>query len=192
MESDIKSCTLCAARFAETATAHRPRPVVWARPGARILVAGQAPGARVHKSGKPFTDPSGDRLREWLGLDEAQFYDKAKVAILPMAFCFPGYNDRGSDLPPPVICAKTWREKAIAAFGPFETTILAGGYAMRWHLGPSAKVNDVVANWTDLPKGVFGLPHPSWRNTSWLKRNPWFETDLLPQLRQHIQQAWND
>lgn len=177
----IEACRICAGRFAVTATAHRPRPVVWFRPGARILVVGQAPGMRVHLSGKPFTDRSGDRLRGWMGVDEATFYDQAQVAIVPMAFCFPGYDAKGADLPPPPICAQTWRADVMALLKP-QLTLLVGGHAMRWHLG-ARDVTATVARWREFAPAVFPLPHPSWRNTGWLKRNPWFEADLLPVLR---------
>jgi uracil-DNA glycosylase len=185
---EIRACRLCAGRFAATATAHRPRPVVWFRPRARILVAGQAPGARVHASGRPFTDRSGDRLRDWMGLTAAEFYDQSRVAILPMAFCFPGYDARGADLPPPALCAATWRAAALAELGPVPLTLLVGGAAIRWHLG-AAEVTAAVAGWREpAGQGVFPLPHPSWRNTGWLKRNPWFEAGLLPALRQRVRE----
>jgi uracil-DNA glycosylase len=186
---EIRACRLCAGRFAATVTAHQPRPVVWFRPGARILVAGQAPGARVHASGRPFTDRSGDRLRDWMGLTGAEFYDLSRVAILPMAFCFPGYDARGADLPPPAICAVTWRAAALAHLGAVPLTLLVGGAAIRWHLG-SAEVTAAVADWRGTAgRGVFPLPHPSWRNTGWLKRNPWFEAGLLPALRQRVREV---
>lgn len=183
IRTDISACTLCAQRFAVTATAHRPNPVVWFQPNARILIAGQAPGMRVHKSGVPFSDPSGDRLRNWLGLDEAAFYDRSRVAILPMAFCFPGYNAKGSDLPPPPICAKTWRAGALAMLPRVQLTLLIGGHAMRFHLTDFTTVAAAVRNWRSHPAGVFALPHPSWRNTGWLKKNPWFEADVIPRLQ---------
>lgn len=186
LAQDISDCRLCADRFAATHTGHAPRPVVWFRSGARILVAGQAPGMRVHQSGQPFTDPSGDRLRDWMGVDEATFYDKDRVAILPMAFCFPGYDAKGSDLPPPKICAKTWRAPLLDALGEVSLTLLVGGYAQAWHLGDKAAVTDRVAAWRDHAPSVFPLPHPSWRNTAWLKRNPWFEDELLPALRARV------
>lgn len=189
LQDDIAACTLCAGRFAQTATAHQPRPVVWFRPQARLLLAGQAPGARVHASGRPFTDPSGDRLREWLGLDDAQFYDQSKVAIVPMAFCFPGYDAKGADLPPPAICARTWRPEVLASLPQIRLTVLIGGAAIRWHLG-ARNVTETVANWRDYrARRIFPLPHPSWRNTAWLKRHPWFDAELLPDLRRAIGQA---
>jgi uracil-DNA glycosylase len=190
---DIRGCRLCADRFAATATAHAPRPVVWFRPElagkTRLLIAGQAPGARVHASGRPFTDRSGDRLRAWTGLDEAAFYDIARVAIVPMAFCFPGYDARGADLPPPPICAATWRTRVLRAIGPLPLTLLVGGAAIRWHLG-QRDVTRAVADWrARAATGVFPLPHPSWRNTGWLQRNPWFEAELLPALRARVQEV---
>ncbi|WP_299732023.1 uracil-DNA glycosylase family protein [uncultured Tateyamaria sp.] len=186
LPADIRACTLCADRFAATETGHAPRPVVWFKPGARILIAGQAPGARVHESGKPFTDPSGDRLRDWLGVDEATFYDQSRVAIVPMAFCFPGYDAKGSDRPPPKICASTWRAQAMAHIGDIPLTLLIGGYAQSWHLGTKTGVTDTVAGWRDHAPRAFPLPHPSWRNTGWIKKNPWFETEVLPALRARV------
>ncbi len=193
---EIEACTLCAERFAATATAHVPRPVVWFRPSARILIAGQAPGARVQASGRPFTDPSGDRLRDWLGMDAATFYDRTRVAVVPMAFCFPGYNDRKADLPPPPICARTWHGRVMATLDKVELTVLVGGHAQRWHMeakAPAARtVTDTVSQWRAHAPRVFPLPHPSWRNTAWLKKNPWFEAELLPVLRGRVQEVLND
>ncbi|HRO14918.1 MAG TPA: uracil-DNA glycosylase family protein, partial [Paracoccus sp. (in: a-proteobacteria)] len=178
--AEIESCRLCAGRFAATATRHAPRPVPWFRPGARILVAGQAPGLRVHKSGRPFDDASGRRLRDWMGVDEATFWDRSRIAIVPMAFCFPGYDAKGSDLPPPPLCAATWRAQVLAELRP-AVTLLIGGHSMRWHLGVR-HVTQAVAGWRDHAPAVFPLPHPSWRNTGWLKRNPWFEAEVVPVL----------
>jgi len=182
----IRACRICAPRFAATVTAHDPRPVVWFRPSARILIAGQAPGARVHASGRPFTDPSGDRLRDWLGMDTATFYDLDRVAVVPMAFCFPGYDARKADLPPPKICEKTWHGAVMAQLDHVRLTILVGAYAHRWHLGVRTPVTTTVAGWRDHAPQVFPLPHPSWRNTGWLKNNPWFAADLLPDLRARV------
>ena len=182
--NEISACRLCAGRFAATATQHAPRPVVWYRPGAPVLVVGQAPGMRVHLSGRPFDDRSGDRLRDWMGIDPSVFYDKTRISIVPMAFCFPGYDTRGADLPPPPICAATWRTRVMAELEP-RLTLLVGGAAMRWHLG-ARNVTRTVAGWRDHAPAVFPLPHPSWRNTGWLKRNPWFEAELLPELRRRI------
>ena len=189
--SEIAACRLCADRFAATTTAHAPRPIVWFRPGARLLIAGQAPGARVHASGRPFSDPSGDRLRDWLGLDQDTFYDLTRVAIVPMAFCFPGYDAKGSDLAPPPICAATWRARVMAELPDMRLTVLVGGAAMRWHLG-ARNVTATVAAWRDHAPAVFPLPHPSWRNTGWLKANPWFATDVIPALRDAVDKVMND
>ena len=189
LATEIRACRLCADRFAATATAHAPRPVVWFQPGARLLIAGQAPGARVHASGQPFTDRSGERLRDWMGVSAAEFYDQSRVAIVPMAFCFPGYDARGADLPPPPICAATWRARVLQGLGAVSLTLLVGGAAIRWHLG-RRDVTAAVADWRGpAARGVFPLPHPSWRNTGWLKRNPGFEAELLPALRVRVREV---
>ncbi len=188
----IGACRICADRFAATATAHAPRPIVWFRPGARILVAGQAPGMRVHQAGRPFFDPSGDRLRDWMGIDAATFYDLGRIAVVPMAFCFPGYDAKGADLPPPPICAATWHGQVMATLGEAPLTLLVGGYAHRWHLGTAGArggVTKTVARWQDHAPRVFPLPHPSWRNTAWLRRNPWFEDEVLPALRARVKEV---
>lgn len=185
LEADIAACRHCAVRFAATATAHAPRPVTRFSATARLLVAGQAPGARVHASGLPFDDRSGDRLRDWMGVDRATFYDRARIAIAPMAFCFPGYDSTGADLPPPPDCARLWRVRALAAMPQVELTLLVGGAAQNWALGRGT-VTARVRAWRDAPDGLLPLPHPSWRNTAWLKKNPWFETDLLPALRARV------
>lgn len=192
LRDQISACRLCAVKFAATATAHAPRPVIWFRPAARLLIAGQAPGARAHDSGRPFTDRSGDRLRDWMGVSEAEFYDLSRVAIVPMAFCFPGYDVRGADLPPPPICAATWRARVLDALGPIPLTLMVGGAAIRWHLG-LRDVTAAVADWRGAAaRGVYPLPHPSWRNTGWLKRNPWFEAELLPALRVRVREVMDD
>lgn len=182
---DIAACRRCADRFAATATAHAPRPVLRVSATARLLVAGQAPGARVHASGLPFDDPSGDRLRDWMGVDRATFYDAGRIAIAPMAFCFPGYDDRGADLPPPPVCARTWRAALMAALPQVELTLLVGAHAQRWHLGPRARprLTETVKAWREYLPDALPTPHPSWRNTAWLKRNPWFEAETAPALR---------
>ncbi|MGB3555351.1 MAG: uracil-DNA glycosylase family protein [Jannaschia sp.] len=185
---EIASCRLCSDRFAATATGHAPAPVVWFAPGARILVASQAPGMRAHLSGKPFDDPSGVRLRAWMGLDEETFWDRRNVAIVPMGFCFPGYDAAGGDIPPPRICAATWRSAALGHTGDVPVTLLIGGHAQSWHLGPG-RVTDRVRDWRTLAPRVFCLPHPSWRNTAWLKRHPWFEAEVLPALRRAVATA---
>ena len=192
VQDRIAGCRICAERFAGTVTGHEPRPVVWFRPGARILIASQAPGLRVHEAGTPFWDRSGQRLRDWMGLGEDVFYDRSRVAIVPMAFCFPGYDSSGADLPPPRICADTWREAALQEVGGVALTLLIGGHAQRWHLGAEAArggVTATVARWRDHGPNMLALPHPSWRNTGWLRRNPWFEGDVLPVLRRRVAKA---
>lgn len=188
---DISTCTLCAERFAATETGHQPRPVLRVSETARILLAGQAPGMKVHVSGTPFTDPSGDRLRDWMGVDDDTFYDSGRIAILPMAFCFPGYR-KGSDLPPPPICAKTWRQAVMDTMPQIKLTLLIGGYAQKWHLQTKTGVTQTVEAWRSYMPGYLPLPHPSWRNTGWIKRNPWFEAQLLPDLRTRIREVLND
>lgn len=185
LAAEVAACRRCAGRFAATATAHAPRPVPWLSDRAPVLVAGQAPGAQVHAKGRPFDDASGDRLRDWMGVDRAAFYDRDRFAVLPMAFCFPGYDARGADLPPPALCAATWRGRALAAMPQVRLTLLVGGYAQRWALG-AGPVGARVARWRELPATVLPLPHPSWRNTGWLRRNPWFEAELVPELRRRI------
>ena len=189
LPTEIRACRLCADRFAATATGHAPNPVAWFRPGARLLIAGQAPGMRVHRSGMPFDDPSGDRLRSWLGLGRDVFYDRARVAIVPMAFCFPGYDAAGADLPPPPLCRATWHDRVMAALGDVPLRLLVGGHAHRWHLGTRAGVTETVRAWRDHWPDTVPLPHPSWRNTAWLKRNPWFEAELVPALKMRVQEA---
>lgn len=185
LAAKIRACRLCADRFAATATAHAPRPVVRLSATAPILIASQAPGARAAASGLPFDDPSGDRLRAWLGVDRACFYDPRNFTIAPMAFCFPGYDAKGGDLPPPPVCARTWRARVLAAMPQVRLTLLIGGHAQSWHLG-KARVTEAVRRWREAPSGILPLPHPSWRNTGWLGRNPWFEADVLPVLRARV------
>ncbi len=160
---------------------------------ARLLIAGQAPGTRVHASGRPFTDPSGERLRAWMGISSEVFYDAARVAIAPMGFCFPGLDAKGGDKPPRRECAQAWRSELIAAMPQVELVLAIGSYAQAWHLGALRQptLTQTVADWarifhqTNRPK-VLPLPHPSWRNSGWLKRNSWFETELLPVLRNEV------
>lgn len=187
----IRDCRLCGSRFAATATAHAPRPVPWLS-AAPVLICGQAPGMKVHLRGRPFDDPSGDRLRDWMGVDRATFYDRRLVAVLPMAFCFPGYDGKGTDLPPPPVCAETWRARVLAVLPRARLTLLVGSYAQAWHLGRRAPVTEVVRAWRAAPEGILPLPHPSWRNTGWMKRNPWFEAGLVPELRRRVQEAMTD
>ncbi len=186
---DIRACRLCA-----DVMPHDPRPVLQISSTARIAIFGQAPGMRVHMSGRPFTDPSGDRLREWMQVDEEVFYDERRIAIVPMGFCFPGHDDKGGDLPPLKSCATTWREPLMAELKNLELIILVGDYAQKWHLGregtpkPEKTLTQTVAKWRDYGPRYVPTPHPSWRNTGWLKKNPWFESDVLPVLQARIQE----
>ncbi len=186
----IRACRLCRDAPQGARLPHEPRPVVVVSQTARLLIAGQAPGTRVHESGIPFNDPSGDRLREWLGIGRDVFYDSARVAIAPMGFCFPGLDAKGSDLPPRRECAPAWRAELIASMRQVELVLAIGMYAQQWHLGDARKrtLTETVRDWreifdSDRAPRVLPLPHPSWRNTAWLKRNPWFEAELLPVLR---------
>jgi len=192
---EIRACRLCrdAPRYGQPLP-HEPRPVIQVSGTARLCIAGQAPGTRVHASGRPFTDPSGVRLRAWLGLDEETFYDPARVAIIPLGFCFPGLDAKGGDLPPRRECAELWHARLFAQLPRIELVLLIGQYAQRWHLGRKAVaggLTETVEHWrmyyrAGEPRRMVPLPHPSWRNNAWLKRNPWFETDLLPVLRADV------
>jgi uracil-DNA glycosylase len=183
----ISGCRICRDAAANPLP-HEPRPVVVLSRTARILIAGQAPGLRVHESGIPFNDASGDRLRQWLGVSREQFYDPGNFAILPMGFCFPGYDAKGGDLPPRRECAPLFRPRAIEAMPQIDLVIAVGGYAQKWHLGgPLRSMTQTVEDWREHRKaGVIPLPHPSWRNTAWLRRNPWFEASLLPDLQEEV------
>ncbi|MGK9230785.1 uracil-DNA glycosylase family protein [Inquilinus limosus] len=175
-----RACRLCAGRLP-----HAPRPVLRAATTARLLVVGQAPGARVHASGLSWTDASGDRLRQWLGLDRDTFYDESRVALVSMGLCFPGTNPKGGDYPPPRICGETWHPRLRPLMPEIRLTLLIGGLAQAFYLGPRRRpsVAETVAAWRDHLPEFLPLPHPSWRNTAWLRRNPWFEAELLPVLR---------
>ncbi|MGF1554374.1 MAG: uracil-DNA glycosylase family protein [Paracoccaceae bacterium] len=186
---EARACRLCAERFAATRTRHRPNPIFQLVARARVLVASQAPGNKAHQSGLPFDDPSGERLRDWMGLDKPRFYDPARVAIVPMGLCFPGYDAKGSDIAPPRICAETWRARLVGALQNLALTLEIGQYAQRWHLGPPPRggvTARVRASAESGREDVMALPHPSWRNSAWLKRNPWFEADVVPRLRARI------
>lgn len=177
----IRACRLC-----EPHLPHGVRPVVQLHPDARVLIAGQAPGRRVHASGVPFDDPSGDRLRDWMGVDRETFYDPTRVAILPMGFCYPGTGASG-DLPPRPECAPAWREPALEHLSRVALTLVLGAFAQRYHLGRSAgSVTAAVEAWEDYWPDHVPLPHPSPRNQGWFKRNPWFESDVLPRVRTRV------
>ncbi|WP_374189359.1 uracil-DNA glycosylase family protein [Rhizobium rhizogenes] len=172
---------------------HEPRPVAVLSETARILIAGQAPGLRVHESGLPFNDASGDRLRQWLGVGRDSFYNPDRFAIVPMGFCFPGYDTAGSDLPPRKECAPLWRQRTLEAMPQIELVLAIGQYAQAWHLGAArmASMTETVSEWrryllTNRSPAILPLPHPSWRNSGWLKRNPWFEAELLPVLQERV------
>ncbi|MGC8534958.1 MAG: uracil-DNA glycosylase family protein [Rhizomicrobium sp.] len=179
--AEIRACRLCAEHL-------EPRPVLRVSRSARILIAGQAPGLRVHRSGVPFSDLSGERLRHWMGIDPDTFYDESRVAIIPMGFCFPGYSATGADKPPRRECAKAWRHALMEELSGFALTLAIGSYAQAWHLGRRRKQNlgETVRTFTDYAPDIIPLPHPSWRNNAWLKKNPWFERDLLPHLRASV------
>lgn len=182
---DVRACTLCAPHLPLG-----PRPVLQVGSRARILIAGQAPGRKVHESGVPFDDASGDRLREWMGIDRAVFYDAALIAILPMGFCYPGTGASG-DLPPRPECAPQWRQRILSAMPKIELTLVIGQYAQAWHLVRSGTigatgVTEAVRGWRDHWPAVLPLPHPSPRNNIWLKRHPWFAAEVLPALQARV------
>ena len=193
LSADIRACRICINRPEGVPLPHPPRPVAVLSATAQIRIIGQAPGTRVHRSGKPFTDPSGDRLRDWMQIDADTFYDPDKVAITPMGFCFPGQDAKGGDLPPRKECAPRWHPKINAAMPAASLVLLVGQYAQTYYLkGNFGKsLTETVNNWRQVIGHVpdritVPLPHPSWRNNSWIKRNPWFERDLLPYLRAQV------
>jgi len=181
--AEISACRACAAELP-----HEPRPVTHVSTETRLLICGQAPGRLVHESGLPFTDPSGERLRGWMGVDYEQFYADRRIGVAAMAFCFPGTNPKGGDYPPPPRCATLWRPRLLAELPKVELTLLVGGYAQNWALGKRAKptLAQTVAAWRDYLPTYLPMPHPSWRNTAWLKRNPWFEEEVTPYLRARL------
>ncbi|VAW13971.1 Hypothetical protein VC0266 (sugar utilization related?) [hydrothermal vent metagenome] len=186
-----RACRVCRDHPAGRPLPHHPRPVLSGSAGALILIAGQAPGTRVHASGIPFTDPSGKRLRNWMGIDEATFYNEALVAIVPMALCFPGLDVKGGDLPPRRECAPLWRADIVAALENIELVVAVGMYALKWHLGADCgkTLADTLARWRDhvaRTPPLIALPHPSWRNTGWLKRHPYVETEVIVALRARV------
>ncbi len=191
----IEKCNVCQINPIKTPLPQAPRPVIRVSKTARICVAGQAPGTRVHKTGIPFNDPSGDRLRDWMGINREKFYDESQIAIIPMGFCFPGQDNNGSDLPPRPECRKTWHDILFKELPQLELIIPIGKYAHSYHLGisHSVSITETIQNWwknshrcsQNQPR-YLPLPHPSWRNSGWLKKNPWFETKIIPSLQFEI------
>ena len=179
----IRDCRACADLPLE------PKPILQANPAAKILIVGQAPGRITHHKAIPFDDPSGDRLRAWLGIDKTAFYDETKLALIPMGFCFPGTGKNG-DLPPRVECAEKWRQPLLNTLGDFELTLIIGRYAIDWHAPEHAKatVTTAAASWQETWPSKLILPHPSPRNNRWLKQNPWFEAEVIPKLQHRVKQ----
>jgi uracil-DNA glycosylase len=192
----IRACRFCAETPEGAILPHEPRPVLRISPTARLLLASQAPGNLVNQTGVPFNDPSGDRLRDWMGLDRETFYDVSRIAIVPMGFCFPGYDAAGGDLPPRRECRPRWHDALFATLPQIETIVAIGRYAQDYHfarlghtLPRGASVSEIVARWREFQNAsplIFPIPHPSWRNIGWLKRNPWFEAEVLPALRAEV------
>jgi uracil-DNA glycosylase len=178
--AEIRACTVCAAELPLG-----PRPVVRGKRSARLLIISQAPGTKVHETGLSFNDRSGDRLRDWLGIDRETFYDERRIAIMGMGFCYPGRYAKGGDLPPRPECAPLWHEKMLAVLPKIELTLLVGSYAIDYYIGAKAKqrMSDTVAAWREYGPRYLPLPHPSWRTMMFERANPWFEKELLPDLR---------
>jgi len=179
----IRACREC-----ETCLPLGARPVIRAKETARILIVGQAPGLRVHETGIPWNDPSGDRLRTWMGLDRAAFYDDTRIAIMPMGLCYPGRNPRGGDLPPRPECAPKWVDAVLALLPNIEFFVLAGRYAQQWHLTTEVKptLTETVRCWHIYTPRYMPVPHPSFRNNQWLRQNPWFEKEVVPYLQSRV------
>ena len=193
LHEKIENCRICVEQPIGDPLPHEPRPVAVLSSKAKLMIIGQAPGTRVHASGKPFTDPSGDRLRDWMGVDDKVFYDPDKLAIAPMGFCFPGLDNKGGDLPPRKECSPLWQQQVLDAMPQVELILLIGMYAQKFHMKENAAktLTETVKNWrsvyheSKMPK-LLPLPHPSWRNSGWIKKNEWFSTDLLPELRKEV------
>jgi uracil-DNA glycosylase len=191
--ASIRGCRHCVETPSGKSLPHEPRPVLRVSETARLAVCSQAPGTRVHESGIPFTDASGDRLRDWMGVSPQEFYDQTRVAIIPMGFCFPGQDENGGDLPPRAECSKLWHKSLFDHLPQLELVLAVGSYAQAWHLHSEAgaSLHATMLDWRRhllrrrQPRGL-PLPHPSWRNNGWLTRNPWFEEKLLPVLRREV------
>jgi len=179
---EIRACTVCS-----NALAAGPRPIVQFSPKSRLVIIGQAPGSKVHQSGVPWQDDSGDRLRAWTGLTQAEFYDPARVALMPMGFCYPG-KGRSGDLPPRRECAPLWHERVLGLLPNLELILLVGSYAIDYYLPERKKprMADTVEAWRDYLQRYFPLPHPSWRTVLFERKNPWFEADVLPALKKQV------
>ncbi len=190
LAADIRACRLCRDAPLGKPLRHEPRPVFQVSATARIAICGQAPGTRVHASGRPFTDPSGDRLRQWLAVPDEVFYDASRVAIIPMGFCFPGLDAKGADLPPRRECAQTWHRRLFDELPQLQLLLLVGYAAQRWHLGTSCppSLTETVRQWrrfagANSQPRCLPTPHPSWRNNAWLRKNPWFAAELVPHMQ---------
>lgn len=182
VQADVRACTLCAAHLPLG-----PRPIVRGKQSAKLLIVSQAPGTKVHTTGLSFNDRSGDRLRDWLGIDRETFYDEARIAIMGMGFCYPGVNAKGGDLPPRKECAPLWHPKLLPLYTNVELILLVGSYAVNHYLPDRPPtLSETVEHWRDYGPRFIPLPHPSWRNTGWLKTHPWFEKDLVPALRKRV------
>ncbi|MDP6343010.1 MAG: uracil-DNA glycosylase family protein [Alphaproteobacteria bacterium] len=181
--AEIRQCRLCQADLPLG-----PRPVLRAGVGARLMIVGQAPGTKVHETGVPWNDPSGDRLRQWMAVDRRRFYDESRVAIVPMGFCYPGRLPKGGDRPPRPECAATWHPRLLPRLPAVELILLAGAYAQKYFLAGQRKatLTETVRAWRDYRPRFLPLPHPSWRTTAWQRRNGWFDDEVLPELRRRV------
>ncbi len=191
----IRFCRICVERPFAAPLPHEPNPILRISSTARLCIASQAAGTLAHATTTPFNDPSGERLRDWLGVTREEFYDVSKIAIVPMGFCFPGQDEKGGDLPPRRECAPSWREEVFASMPQLELVLAIGQYAIAWHLGPLRRrtLTETVTDWRDVvaqsgPPPVLPLPHPSWRNNAWLKRHPFFREEVLPFLRGRVRE----
>ncbi|MEM8662528.1 MAG: uracil-DNA glycosylase family protein [Pseudomonadota bacterium] len=192
----MSACRICRDAPEGRALPHEPRPIFQISPTAKVAICSQAPGNKAHQAGKPFYDPSGVRLRDWMGLQEPDFYDASRVAIIPMGFCFPGYDKNGGDLPPRKECERRWHDEIFAKLPQIELFLCIGKYSLAYHLPATkrASLTSTVRDWRKIliatePRAVMALPHPSWRNTGWLIKNPWFEEEVLPELRARVAAA---
>jgi uracil-DNA glycosylase len=183
---EVRACRICSADLP-----FGPRPIVQLASTARLLIISQAPGSKVHQSGIPWSDASGDRLRDWLKLDRSVFYDEARVAILPMGFCYPGAGESGGDKPPRPECAPHWHDRLIKHLPDLQLTLLIGQYAHRHYLGAGRKnsMTETVRAFSEYDPKLFPLPHPSWRSVIWMQKNPWFEETIVPKLRKAVRKS---